>query len=223
MFEGFSPAGADFLWGLRLNNDRSWFLPRKEEFRSLIDQPLRGLAVQVQQEMLERFPEEQLNCKVSRIYRDARRLHGHGPYKDHLWFVLTRANERDSVVPCFYFELSPEGYSYGMGTYSTSPLTMAKLRARIDRNPKPIEALAEGLNRQQEFSLEGEQYKRPKGDKGEVLNPWYNRKELVLTSYHGWEGDLFSPALVRRIVDGFAFLMPYYRFLWELVSDPDPR
>ena len=29
-------------------------------------------------------------CRVSRIYRDARRLHGRGPYKDHLWFCVER-------------------------------------------------------------------------------------------------------------------------------------
>ena len=27
MFEGFSPETFDFLWGIRMNNNREWFLP----------------------------------------------------------------------------------------------------------------------------------------------------------------------------------------------------
>ena len=50
-----------------------------------------------------------------------------------------------------------------MGCYDPTPVTMAKLRARIDRDPKPLEKLARKLEGSG-FALEGEQYKRPKGD-----------------------------------------------------------
>ena len=31
MFRGFSPETMDFLWGIRMNNERSWFLAHKNE------------------------------------------------------------------------------------------------------------------------------------------------------------------------------------------------
>ena len=31
MFEGFSPETVDFLWGIRLNNNREWFLAHKKD------------------------------------------------------------------------------------------------------------------------------------------------------------------------------------------------
>ena len=222
MFQGFSQEGVDFLWGIRFHNERSWFLEHKEEFLTLVDAPMRALADQVGRAMAEKFPRLELSCKVSRIYRDARRLHGRGPYKDHLWFSLRRPGENEGAVPCFYFELAPQYYSYGMGCYDPTPLTMAKLRARIDRDPKPLERLARRLERQEEFRLEGETYKRPKGDPGPLLSPWYNRRQISLASDHNCGGLLFTPQLPDQILAGFRFLEPYYRWMRDLSGDPPP-
>ena len=222
MFQGFSQGSVDFLWGIRFNNERSWFLAHKEEYLTLVDAPMRALADQVGRAMGEEFPRLGLVTKVSRIYRDARRLHGRGPYKDHLWFSLRRSGEREGAVPCFYFELAPEYYSYGMGCYDPTPLTMAKLRARIDRDPRPLEKLARRLERQEEFRLEGAEYKRPKGDPGPLLSPWYNRRQITLSSDHNCEGLLFTPQLADQILSGFRFLEPYYRWMEELAGDPPP-
>ena len=31
MFEGFSPETFDFLWGIRMNNNRDWFMEHKAQ------------------------------------------------------------------------------------------------------------------------------------------------------------------------------------------------
>ena len=220
MFEGFSQEAVEFLWGIRFHNERSWFLEHKEDYLTLVDAPLRALADQMEETMREEFPRLGLEKKVSRIYRDARRLHGRGPYKDHMWFTLRHPEE--GAVPCFYFELAPEYYSYGMGIYDPTPLTMAKLRARIDRDPGPVEKLARRLAGQEEFVLEGECYKRPKGDPGPLLSPWYNRRRILLSSDHNCEGLLFTPQLAGQVLAGFRFLAPYYQYLRDLAGDPPP-
>jgi len=139
MFQGFAPESIEFLWNIRFNNERSWFDAHKQQYIDLIQKPLRELGVQVQQEVARRHPKRQFNLHVSRIYRDARRLHGKGPYKDHMWLVLHLPSQDTNGrnAPAFYFEIAPEYYSIGMGFYSATPLTMAKLRARIDRDPNP--------------------------------------------------------------------------------------
>ena len=223
MFQGFSQEAVDFLWGIRFHNERAWFEAHKEEYLTLVDRPLRELGAQAAQVMGEKYPKLGLGLKVSRIYRDARRLYGRGPYKDHLWFSLRRFREQEGAVPCFYFELAPEYYSYGVGAYDPSPLTMAKLRARVDRDPKPLEKLARRLNRQTEFVLEGELYKRPKGDPGPLLSPWYNRRQITLASDHNCEGVLFTPQLADQVIQGFCFLEPYYCWLQSLAGDPPPE
>ena len=115
MFQGFSQEAVDFLWGIRFNNERGWFEARKEEYLTLVAGPMRELGEQVHAAVEEEFPKLGLNLHVSRIYRDARRLHGRGPYKDHLWFTLRRPKEEWVSQPAFYFELAPEYYSMGMG------------------------------------------------------------------------------------------------------------
>lgn len=223
MFQGFTQESVDFLWGIRFNNERSWFQPRKEEFLELVDRPMHQLAHQVARAMEEEYPELGLQCKVSRIYRDARRLYGRGPYKDHMWFGLRRPHEPGASVPTFYFELAPEYYSFGMGCWDPTPVTMAKLRARIDRDPGPLEELARRLEGQEQFEMYGQQYKRPKGDPGPLLYNWYNSKQIGFSSDHNCEGLLFRPELVEQVVNGFRFLVPYYRFLWDLSGDPPPE
>lgn len=223
MFQGFTQRTTDFLWGIRFNNERGWFLAHKEEFQTLVDAPLRELAGQVSQAINDKFPNLQLNCKVSRIYRDARRLYGRGPYKDHLWFGLRRMAPSEGAEPGFYFEVAPEYYSYGMGCWDPTPVTMAKLRARIDRDPEPLKQLARRLEKHGEFTLEGQMYKRPKGDPGRLLYPWYNRRQISLTSDHNCDGLYFSPQLADQVVNGFTFLMPYYDYLCSVMADPAPE
>ncbi len=223
MFQGYTQQTIDFLWGLRFNNERSWFLAHKEEFLEYVDGPTRALAAQLSEAMTEAYPKLGLECKVSRIYRDARRLHGRGPYKEHLWFSLRHPSERGCAAPCFFFELAPERYSYGMGCWDPTPLTMAKVRARIDRDPKPVEKLARQVIRRGEFVVEGELYKRPKGDPGPLLYPWYNQKKISFCRDENCEGIFFTPELAQRVLDGWKSLVPHYRWMREVASDPDPR
>ena len=84
MFEGFSKETVDFMWGIRFNNERGWFEAHKSDYQTYFLNPMKELGGQVQAELLDRFPKSGLNLKISRIYRDARRLFGRGPYKDHL-------------------------------------------------------------------------------------------------------------------------------------------
>ncbi len=223
MFSGFSPRAIEFLWNIRFNNERPWFEAHKQEYLELVAKPMKELGVQIQRELLERFPDEMLELKVSRIYRDARRLHGRGPYKDHMWFVLRRPRDGGiGPTPCFYFEIAPEYHSMGMGYYSATPLTMAKFRARIDRDPETMEKLARGIEEQDRFCLEGERYARPKGSINELLEPWYNRKTVSLSWDRNCEGSLFTSELSEEILEGFTFLMPYFKYFDSLDGDKIP-
>ena len=224
MFQGFSQESVDFLWGIRLNNERSWFLAHKEDFHTHVEGPMKELAAQVTAAMQEEFPELGLEKKISRIYRDARRLHGRGPYKDHLWFTLRRPGTSEAATPCFYFELAPNYYSIGMGCYDATPLTMAKLRARIDRDPATMEDLTRKLNEQAEFALETADYKKLRAPApSEILEPWYRAKYFSIGHEEKLTEELFSREIVDRLKQGYEFLLPYYDYFVTLDGDRDPR
>ncbi len=223
MFQGYCQGTIDFLWNLRLNNERSWFQAHKEEFLELVDRPTRELAAQLASEMTDAFPKLGLELKVSRIYRDARRLFGRGPYKDHLWFSLRKPGEHDGSIPCFWFEVAPEHYGYGMGCWEMPPVTMAKLRARIDRDPKPVEKLARAVEKRGEFQMDGQVYKRPKGDPGPLLYNWYNSRQISFGCERNCEGVFFTPELAGQVLEGWKSLVPQYRFLCSLPGDLEPE
>ena len=223
MFQGFSGATVDFMWGIRFNNEKGWFEAHKEEYLTTFQRPMKALADEVYVAFTDRHPDLDLICKVSRIYRDARRLFGRGPYKDHLWLSLTRPHEEGCAEPVFWFELGPEGYSYGMGFWQAPAVTMAKFRARMDREPKAMEKLARRFQKQDVFVLEGEDYKRPKAAHSRLLTPWYSKKSFALSHDAPHGEPLWSHDLVDLLLEGYEFLLPYYEYMLSLSGDPDSR
>ena len=194
-FEGYSPAALDFLWGIRFNNERGWFLAHKEDYQSHVLAPTRALGEQVYDAMHEKYPHEPFLLKMSRIYRDARRLHGQGPYKDHLWFCI-RAG----------------------GFWAPKAALMEAYRRRIDLHPQELEKLVRKFNRQTQFVLTGQEYKRKKGETSPLLEPWYNRKSLNFQHELPPDERLFSPELAQDIITGFDGLMPLYKYFDALCA-----
>ncbi len=219
-FSGFSERSVEFLWGIRLNNDRGWFLEHREDYRRYLEAPMKALGELLQREFCGQHPELMLTVKVSRIYRDARRLFGRGPYKDHLWLSAARREGAGPDAPCFWFELGPEEWGYGMGIYMPSPGYMAKHRARMDKDPQPLMEL-DRLMREGGFALSGESYRRPKGSGGE-LSHWYNLRSFSVERMQEVGPAIESPELGQQVTKGFEFLLPFYRYFSSIPADPEP-
>ena len=84
MFEGYSPETVDFLWGIRLNNNREWFLAHKQDYVKYLYEPTKALG----KDLFELVADKPGTLvKVSRIYRDAR-MHHPVPYKESLWICI---------------------------------------------------------------------------------------------------------------------------------------
>ena len=218
MFTGFTDKTIDFMWGIRMNNEKAWFEEHKDEYKSQLEAPMKELGSQVFDALSEKISGD-LTVKVSRIYRDMRRAHGKGPYKDHLWFCVREPAEEWTDLPVFWFELMPESWSYGLGYYTAKASSMQKLRNRIDADPKPLEKLVRQFNKQSEFVLEGERYSKPKGDPGKLLYDWYNMRYFSLIHEQQNGEEIFSPALFDRIVTGYRSLLPFYEYLNSMEKD----
>ena len=221
MFTGFTDETVDFMWGIRFNNERAWFEAHKDTYLTQFYQPMRELGDELYDFIRDKRPNAGLIRKVSRIYRDARRLYGRGPYKSHLWFSLRMAGEHWAEQPVFWFEIYPEGYSYGLGIYQALPATMARFRQAVDRDPREMRKLAQAFQAQDRFRLEAEEYKRPKGCPEPPLDQWYNRKSLDLTCSRPADDLLYSPALVGELTEAFESLMPYHRYFSALCLRAD--
>ena len=109
MFEGFSPETVDFLWGIRLNNNRDWFTANKPAYVKYLYEPMKNLGQDLSQLVMDK-PGKLV--KDSRIYRDAR-MPPPEPYKESLWICIRQDVEWWGENGCLYFEINPEGVDYG--------------------------------------------------------------------------------------------------------------
>ena len=219
MFTGFTKAASDFFWELSFNNERVWFTAHKEEFERVINAPFKALAHDTMALMEQRWPDHCFLLHVSRIYRDARRLFGRGPYKDHLWFSIKPG---DGLLegPMFWFEFGAADYSYGMGFYSATAAQMEAFRRAVDANPARFERIAAPIMDDPRFRITGEEYARPKGKhEGEIIDRWYNRRRIGIEVSCDFGGELLSDTLPETLVDTYAKLMPMYDFFLEFYQD----
>ena len=100
---------------------------------------------------------------------------------------------------------------------------MAKLRARIDRDPGTMETLTRRLNGQQEFALQTADYKKLRSPApSKLLEPWYRAKYFSIGHEEKLTEELFDRRLVDRLKAGYEFLLPYYDYFVTLSGDPDP-
>ena len=218
MFTGFTDETVDFMWGIRFNNERTWFEAHKDIYLTKFYQPMKELGDEIYDFLQGERPDYGLIRKVTRIYRDARRLHGRGPYKDHLWFCIRTGDQDWTGRPTFYFEIAPDYYSYGMGFWCPRPALMAAYRQGIDRHPEELSRLVRQFNKQDVFALAGPEYARSKGETTPLLRPWYNRKSINLQHDVPLDDRIFSPELAQDVINGFRSLMPFYRYFDRLCA-----
>jgi len=222
MFTGFSQKTIDFMWNIRLNNNKQWWQAHKDEFKRDFQAPMKELGQEVYARVTADYGERGFIHKLSRIYKDARRVRDGNLYRDSLWFSVEKPSgedEESSGILTFWFDLNPEGWSYGLGYYAAKAATMEKLRARIDANPKAFEKLIDLLGSQDEFKLDGPEYARPKPAPTPKTQEWYNKKSFSLIHFGQIGEELFSREIADRLVNGYRFLMPFYDYFAATESE----
>ena len=55
MFQGYSQETVDFMWGIRFNNERTWFEAHKDIYLTKFYQPMKELGADVQDKLLKAY------------------------------------------------------------------------------------------------------------------------------------------------------------------------
>ena len=209
MFTGFTPETVDFLWGIRLNNNREWFLEHKKDYVDTLYEPMKALGKDLFQPFLERSGDI---CKVSRIYRDAR-LHHPLPYKESLWICIRQDVEWWGENPCLYFEINPEGVDYGFFIWKPRTATMEDFRRRIAAKPEDFLAMIRNVESAVGQKVEAECYKRPKPCGNPELLPYFAWKgQIGCTRHEDFSEATVGPQLGQRVAEFFDQLLPLYDY-----------
>ena len=208
MFRGFSPETIDFLWGIRLNNNRDWFTAHKQEYQRTLYEPMKELA-QVLYAPLREVPN--MTCKVSRIYKDAR-MHPAVPYKESLWISMRPEDLPWSEQPTLYFEIRPEGYSYGFVLWKPRTEALEQFRRMLLGRPGEFASLVKRMEKQSGISFRGETYARRKICPDPAAEPYFQLKNICMDVDRGPDDLLFSPDLAGEVARTLQALVPLYEY-----------
>lgn len=209
MFEGFSPETVDFLWGIRLNNNREWFMEHKKEYVDNLYEPMKALGKELFQPFLD---EPGTLLKVSRIYRDAR-LHHPLPYKESLWLCIRQDVAWWGENPCLFLEINPEGIDYGFFIWQPRVTVMEDFRREIAARPDKFLKLIRKAEKEAGMPITAECYKRPKKTEDDRLAPYFAwKRQIGCIRHEDFSPDTFSPELAQRVADFFAALTPVYAY-----------
>lgn len=209
MFTGFTPETMDFLWGIRMNNNRDWFTQHKGDYVRTLYEPMKELGQAVFQPFLER-PGNLL--KVSRIYRDAR-MHPPTPYKESLWLCIRRDVDWWAENPCLYFELNPEGANYGFFYWKPRTSMLEDFRRNISAKPDDFLKLISDTEAAVGQPVTAECYKRPKPTDNLALIPYFAWKGQIGCTREIAPGDrLFGSQLEEEVSGFFEALTPLYEY-----------
>ena len=207
MFTGFTPETVDFLWGIRMNNNREWFLEHKKDYVNTLYEPMKALGKELFAPFIDR-PGNLL--KVSRIYRDAR-MHHPVPYKESLWICIRQDVDWWAENPCLFFEITPEGISYGFIHWKPRPQTLEQMRRDWAAHPREFLELIRKTEQATGVAVTAKSYKRPKEVPIPELVPYYGWKEnIACVVEEPFSQETFGPGLAKRVGDFLTKLIPLY-------------
>ncbi|WP_213805188.1 DUF2461 domain-containing protein [Granulicella sp. dw_53] len=213
----FSDKSLKFLRGLKRNNDREWFEPRKPIYEAELKAPMLSVIDAINQAMLDFAPENvhpPQKCMM-RIYRDVRFSADKSPYKSRVSAWWARAGLEKTSGGGFYFSLSTTDVTIAAGVYMPEREQLLAIRRYLVDHHQELRALLAGKKlraKLQEF--EGLRLTRP--PKG--FNPDDPAMDLLLCRQWGIAATLpvetaTSPALVKEIVARFRLAAPVVALL----------
>jgi uncharacterized protein (TIGR02453 family) len=224
-FRGFGPDALGFLVELGLNNERSWFQPRKGRYEALLKEPLEALCAALDKELRARDVPFRADPARSpfRIYRDVRFSRDKAPYKTNVGASFPWAGEGGGVGG--YFHLEPGAGFTGGGMYHPSPARLAAWRNAIVTEREAVHAAIEDPAFVATFgpvNAESSLKRAPSGfDPGDPDIELLKLKDVIFGRPLS-DADVESPDLPVLLADSLAASVPVMRFLANLPGLDEP-
>ena len=211
-FQGFFPQTIDFLWGIRFNNNRPWFMEHKQEYETYLLKPMKALAAEVARDF---DGSDGSKLHLSRIYRDMR-MHPTTFYKESLWFCVRRGGQSWLENPGLCFEVRPEGYRYGFLFIHPKAATMEAFRIKLKDHGEEFLAIVRKAEKESGLKLTGESYARPKACDDPRLAPYFSLKNMFAMADCPPDEGLYSPDLAQKVRKNLLAWKPLYDFCMDL-------
>ena len=216
LFSGFTKETLEFFLSIRFNNNKEFMQAHRAEYLEQVRTPFYDLIDALAPRMLEISPEIEIRphkC-LSRIYRDIRFSRNKDPYRDHLWLAFRKAGVPKDGIPFYWFELSLEKVTWGLGVWGENKAANEILRKKMVARPDDFLKLTKLVNKHH-FALGGKAWQRlPLPDAlPDFLHPWYKKREMYFEKVDIPFDCVFDETLVDLIAKDFLSLRPLYLML----------
>ena len=213
----FQPEAIKFLRGLKRNNDREWFEPRKAIYESALKAPMLGVIAAVNEALHDFAPDNVRPPQkaMMRIYRDVRFSPNKSPYKTQVAAWWARTGLEKTSGGGFYFHLSPTEVTVAAGVYMPEREQLLAIRTHLLEHHAELRKLLDGKKLKAKLhEFEGNRLTRP--PKGFPAD--HPGIDLLLCRQWGVAASLpveiaTTPALVKEITDRFRLAAPVVALL----------
>jgi uncharacterized protein (TIGR02453 family) len=213
----FAPAALKFLRGLKRNNDREWFEPRRHIYETELKAPMLAAIAAINEALLDISPHHVRPPQkiMMRIYRDIRFSPNKSPYKTQIAAWWAREGLEKTSGGGFYFSLSPTELTVAAGVYMPEREQLLAIRRYIAEHHTELRSLLTARKLRAKFQeFEGNRLTRP--PKG--FDPNHPAMDLLLCRQWGLFTTLpaetaLTPALVKEIADRFRLAAPVVTLL----------
>jgi uncharacterized protein (TIGR02453 family) len=213
----FQPEAIKFLRGLKRNNDREWFEPRKAIYEAALKAPLLSVIAAINEAMHDFAPDNvRLPQKaMMRIYRDVRFSPNKSPYKTQVAAWWARTGLEKTSGGGFYFHLSSTELTVAAGVYMPEREQLLAIRTHLLEHHAELRKLLDGKKLKAKLhEFEGNRLTRP--PKGFPAD--HPGIDLLLCRQWGVAASLpveiaITPSLVKEITDRFRLAAPIVALL----------
>ena len=121
-FKGITQDALFLMQLNRFNDSKAFYEENKEKIKANMTVPMRQIAASLSDMMLDidQFMNTIPTKMVSRVRRDTRYTHDKHLYRENMWIMFMRPKKEWHMYPCMWFEVTPQAWSCGVGTYEVS-------------------------------------------------------------------------------------------------------
>jgi uncharacterized protein (TIGR02453 family) len=220
----FQPKAIGFLRALKRNNKRDWFQPRKEQYETLLRQPMLELVERLAIDFRTFAPELRADAKsIFRIYRDTRFSEDKSPYKTQVSAVFPHKRLAKLGGGVLYLEVTPSGVWAGGGIYRPDTLVLQAEREHIASNFRRFRSIVESpAFRRVLGDVEGgDQLQRvPRGFPPDHPAAKYLKYRMFIGGREFPAAFATSPRFYAGVLNVFRHATPLLQFLNEPLLKP---
>lgn len=219
----FSEESLKFLRGLKRNNRREWFEPRKALFERELKAPMLSVVAAITEAMSEFAPEHVRPAQKSmmRIYRDTRFSADKRPYKSNVAAWWSRHGLEKTSGGGYYLHLSADEVVVAAGVYMPEREQLLAIRTFLLNHHGELRSLLNDRKLKREFQLDNGQLltRPPKGFPKEhpAMDMLRCRQWAVIARLPAAAAT--KPDFLQEVLDRFRLAAP----LVDLLNEPLAR